>query len=242
MRRRGSASRTSPGRDWSRAPRGRSSHAAAVRDLALILVLGEMGLRSEETRVLSTTSIAPKGVDGLAPWLTVHGKRAKTRELPIPAEVADALLAWLAQRGRIVSADGILFTRLGRQRPDGSFPDARQPPDGHGVSRDDGRLSAAALRNIVRPVMLAAGVPASLAHTHVLRHTYGTLFMTRPGARIEQLQTLMGHADISTTSVYLHHTAHDLEAAVLGQNPARATLSADAHRRHQRTHQRAHGS
>ena len=71
-------------------------------------------------------------------------------------------------------------------------------------------MSAAALRDIVRPVMLAAGVPAGLAHPHVPRHTYGTLFMTRPNARIEQLQTLMGHADLSTTSVYLRQTAHDL--------------------------------
>jgi site-specific recombinase XerC len=62
------------------------------RDLALILVLGAMGLRSEETRVLTSGSIAPKRADGLTPWLTLHGKGAKTRELPIPPEVADALL------------------------------------------------------------------------------------------------------------------------------------------------------
>jgi hypothetical protein len=44
-------------------PRGRTSTAAAHRDLALILVLGEMGLRSEEARVLATSSIAPKRSD-----------------------------------------------------------------------------------------------------------------------------------------------------------------------------------
>jgi integrase len=79
-------------------PRGRTSTAAANRDLALILVLGEMGLRSEETRVLGISSIAPKRADGLTPWLTVHGKGAKIRELPIPAEVADELPVWLEQR------------------------------------------------------------------------------------------------------------------------------------------------
>ena len=205
-------------------PRGRTSTAAAYRDLALILVLGEMGLRSEEARVLSTSSIAPKRADGLTPWLTVHGNGAKTRELPIPLEVADAVLAWLEQRERTVAPNaGILFPRLGRQRADGSFPDAGVRQDERGAAIDDGRLSAAALRDIVRPVMLAASVPAALAHPRVLRHTYGTLFMTRPNARTEQLQTLMGHADISTTSVYLHHTTHDLEAAVLEQHPARAT-------------------
>jgi site-specific recombinase XerD len=221
-------------------PRGRTSKAAAHRDLALILVLGEMGLRSEEARVLGTGSIAPKRSDGLTPWLTVQGKGAKTRHLPVPPEVAEALLAWLDHRVRVLPDPGILLPRLGRERADGSFPEAGARVDEHGDAIDDGRLSARALRDIVRPVMLAAGVPAALAHPHVLRHTYGTLFMARPGARIEQLQTLMGHADISTTSVYLHQTADDLEAAVLAQHPtARATLAAHAQRRRQRAQQRA---
>jgi site-specific recombinase XerD len=220
-------------------PRGRTSVPAGHRDLALILLLGEMGLRSEEARVLSTGSIAPKRADGLAPWLTVHGKGAKTRELPIPPEVADALLAWLEHRERILPGPGILLPRLGRQRANASFPDAGARVDAHGVLLDDGRLSARALRDIVRPIMLAAGVPAELAHPHVLRHTYGTLFMTRPEARIEQLQTLMGHADLSTTSVYLHQSARDLEAAVLAQQPARDTLAAYANHRRQRAHRRA---
>ena len=91
----------------------------------------------------------------------------------------------------------------------------------------------------MRPVMLAAGVPVQLAHAHVLRHAYGTLFMAKPEARIEQLQTLMGHADLSTISVYLHQSAGDLEAAVLVQHPARATLAAYAQRRRQRARERA---
>lgn len=220
-------------------PRGRTSTSAAWRDLALMLVLGEMGLRSEEARVLLTTSIGPKRVDGLTPWLTVHGKGAKTRELPIPPEVADVLLAWLEHHNRILPETGILFPRLGREREDGSFPAAGPQVDEHGVKINDGRLSARGLTSIVKPVMLAAGVPKTLAHPHVLRHTYGTLFMRRPGARIEQLQVLMGHVDISTTTVYVHHSAEDLEAAVLGQHPGRDVLAAEAQRRRQRARKRS---
>ena len=109
-----------------------------------------MGLRSEEARVLSTSSIAPNRADGLTPWLTVHGNGAKTRELPIPLEVADAVLAWLEQRERTVAPNaGIQFPRLGRQRADGRFPDAGVRQDERGAAIDDGRLSAAALRDIV---------------------------------------------------------------------------------------------
>ncbi len=215
-------------------PRGRTSTSAAWRDLALILVLGEMGLRSEEARVLLTTSIRPKRVDGITPWLTVHGKGDKTRELPIPPEVADVLLAWLEHRNRILPETGILFPRLGREREDGTFPAAGPQVDKHGVKINDGRLSARGLTSIVKPVMLAAGVPKALAHPHVLRHTYGTLFMRRDKARIEQLQVLMGHVDISTTTVYVHHSAEDLEAAVLSQHPGRDILAAHAQRRRSR--------
>ena len=178
----GNASRTARAR-LHQGPRGRTSRAAAHRDLALILALGAMGLRSEEARVLTTDSIAPKRADGVTPWLTVYGKGAKTRELPIPPEVADALLTWLEHRERILPTPGILFPRLGRQRADGSFPDASPRVDRGGATIDDGRLSPHALRDIVRPVMLAAGVAPALAHPHVLRHTYGTLFMRRPDAR-----------------------------------------------------------
>lgn len=75
-------------------PDGRTSPEAAARDLALLLVLGEMGLRSEEARLLTLSVIRPKRSDGITPWLRVHGKGDKRRDLPIPTEVADALLAW----------------------------------------------------------------------------------------------------------------------------------------------------
>ena len=103
--------------------------------------------------------------------------------------------------------------RLGSRRCDGSFPDAGGP------------FSSRALGFIVKPIMLAAGVPAEFAHPHVLRHTYGTLFMRRPGSRFERLRQLMGHASIDTTAVYVHHTHDDLEQAVLDNQPSHDVLT-----------------
>ena len=57
--------------------------------------------------------------------------------------------------------------------------------------------SEATLRKIVAPVMRAA---EEHCHPHVLRHTFATLYMQRDGARLEQLQVLMGHASIDTTA------------------------------------------
>ena len=207
-------------------PRGRTSREAAARDLALILVLGEMGLRSEEARSLTLASIRPKRADGITPWLRVHGKGDKIRDLPIPLEVADAVLAWQQHHRELFAAEPLLFPRLGSRRREGGFPDA------------GGAFTSQALGFIVKPIMLAAGVPAELAHPHVLRHTYGTLFMRRPRARLERLRELRGHASIDTTAVYVHHTHDDLEQAVLDNQPNDDILTAHHERRRRRTHAR----
>jgi integrase/recombinase XerC len=149
------------------APRRRGSPVAAARDLALVLVLGDVGLRSEEARRLQVADVKPKRSDGLRPSLRVRGKGSKVREVPLPTEVADALLGWERAQPPELADDPLLFPRLGRARRDGSFPDA------------GGQLSDRALGKIVRPLMLAAGVAPELCHPHVLRHTYGSLYMRR---------------------------------------------------------------
>ena len=64
----------------------------------------------------------------------------KRRDLPIPTEVADALLAWQKLRARHELDTDVLFPRLGHRRRDGAFPDAGpRYADGHRL--DDGELS-----------------------------------------------------------------------------------------------------
>jgi site-specific recombinase XerD len=204
-----------------RSARMRTAPATAARDHALILVLGDMGLRSHEARSLLISSIAARRSDGLRPWLTVIGKGDKIRKLPIPTDVDEALLRWERERPPELAGDPLLFPRLGRQRSDGRYPDA------------GGQLSGQALSDVVKPIMLAAGVPAGYAHPHVLRHTYGSLFMHN-GGELSKLQALMGHASSETTSLYVHHTRDGLEAAVAANETGRSLLEAHADRRRRR--------
>jgi len=60
--------------------------------------------------------------------------------------------------------------------------------------------------------MLAAGVPLAQAHRHTLRHTFGRLYMSAPGAELSRLQRIMGHASPVTTSRYVHHEDSELAA------------------------------
>ena len=194
--------------------RGRSSHPTAVRDLALIQVLGGAGLRSHEARTLPANPFDQGRSDnqGGSVYLRVHGKGNKIRPVPLYADVADALHAWRQAREQLpeLVSEPLLFSRLGTSRVDGSFPDAGGPLSTNGVIR------------IVRPILLAAGVPVDQAHPHTLRHTFGRLYMASPRAELSRLQRIMGHASPDTTSRYVHTTSPSLApntAALTGYAP-----------------------
>ena len=204
------------GREAGAAP-GRASRAAALRDTAIIVVLGEAGLRNEELRQLRRDDVFARRSDGTRPWLRVRGKGAKLREFPLRTEAVDALTRWEHARPCELADDPLLLPRLGRRRAAGGFPDA------------GGELSGKALTAIVKPVMQAAGVGEELCHPHVLRHTFGSLWMAG-GGELSELQTLMGHASPATTSIYVHHTATALEQTVQRHERGASVLAQHARR------------
>lgn len=53
------------------------------------------------------------------------------------------------------------------------------------------------------------------ASAHWLRHSYGT-YLVKSGCPIEKVKTLMGHADIATTMIYVHIATHDLHDSAKG--------------------------
>lgn len=191
------------------AGRQRTSATFAARDLAVLLLLGACGLRNEEVRALPLDAIFHRPGDRRRSWLRITGKGRRQREMPLTSDVAAALEAWKQARPSEIAAHPLLFPRLGRATVDGRYPAVAPCPP---TRADRGLISSEALRKIVAPIMRAAGVHHRLCHPHVLRHTFATLYMQRPDARLQHLQLLMGHAAIDTTSEYLHTSARELEA------------------------------
>lgn len=91
---------------------------------------------------------------------------------------------------------------------------AISPGDGYLFPNpNDGALSRMAVLNIVRKYARIA-VPNKRVTVHTLRHTFATLYLEDRG-RIEDLQQMLGHADLKTTLLYVHfintrlHDAYD---------------------------------
>lgn len=125
------------------------------------------------------------------PFAIIRGKGDKERLVPVSAAALAAVSAQLAQV------------------PTGSqwlFPSGR------------GHLSRVRLYQLVKELAAAAGIAPARVSPHVLRHAFAT-HMLANGADLRSLQTLLGHADISTTERYTHVDAQRLRDTVEELHP-----------------------
>jgi len=119
--------------------------------------------------------------------LNVRGKSGQRSELPLPAEVGKAIVAYL-QRGRPDSANRRVFLR------------AKAPNRGFQGSGGVG--------SIVRHCLQRAGIDAPTGGAHQFRHGLATE-MLRRGASLSEIGELLGHRSPETTNIY---TKVDLDA------------------------------
>jgi integrase/recombinase XerC len=146
-----------------------------LRDLAILELMYSCGLRLAEAVGLDMDRLDLRGGT-----VTVTGKGAKTRQLPVGRLAREALARWLAVRPSFAAAqETALF-----------------------VGRGGRRLSARSVQERVRRWALRAGLPQHL-HPHMLRHSFASHLLESSGD-LRAVQELLGHADISTTQVYTH--------------------------------------
>tara|TARA_B110000116_G_scaffold19829_1_gene15704 strand:+ start:732 stop:1640 length:909 start_codon:yes stop_codon:yes gene_type:complete len=79
------------------------------------------------------------------------------------------------------------------------------------------RLSVRSIQKIVKKHGHKAGLDLSL-HPHMLRHTFATQMLSN-GADLRTVQTLLGHAKISTTQIYTHVANKDMEKSYFNFHP-----------------------
>jgi len=80
------------------------------------------------------------------------------------------------------------------------------------LSSKSGKICAQLVNRMIREAIKKAGLEKKVS-CHVLRHSFASNMLER-GANILQVQKLLGHQSIRTTTVYLHTTFEELQEAV----------------------------
>lgn len=149
-----------------------------LRDSAMLHVMYACGLRVSELVGLERFDVNLE-----AGFVSAFGKGGKRRIVPM-GEVAQLLLqTWLRQgRGAWANPNesAVFVTERGT------------------------RMTRQGFFKIVRKYAVAAGITKPIS-PHKLRHSFATHLLLG-GADLRSVQTMLGHADISTTQVYTHVT------------------------------------
>lgn len=152
-----------------------------LRDKAMLELLYASGLRVSELVKLKTLHVSLN--EGI---LRIMGKGSKERLVPFGDMARDSLVDYM-QNGRAAL--------LGAKQTDDLFVTASGPKAGTAMSR-------IMFWSLIKKYAVLAGITAPLS-PHTLRHAFATHLLNH-GADLRSVQVLLGHADISTTTIYTH--------------------------------------
>ena len=163
---------------------------AQSRDKAMFELFYSSGLRLAE--LVSLDAADGESMQREAE-VTVTGKGAKTRTVPVGGKACTAIAAWLGERARLAGpGENALFVGTRGQR-----------------------IAPSSVRYALARWARRLGLPQRV-HPHMLRHSFATHLLQSSGD-LRAVQEMLGHSSISTTQVYTHldfqHLAKAYDAA-----------------------------
>jgi integrase/recombinase XerD len=166
------------------------------RDRTMLELMYASGLRVSELVMLKTFHVGHN-----EQVLRVTGKGNKERLVPFGQIAGQWLQTWLGDGRREV---------LAGQQSEDLFITSRGSKAGEAMSR-------VMFWNLVKKYALQAGITVPLS-PHTLRHAFATHLINH-GADLRAVQMLLGHADISTTTIYTHVARERLKSIVAQHHP-----------------------
>jgi integrase/recombinase XerD len=173
-----------------------TSEPLGLRDRAMLELMYASGLRVSELVTIRTFEVSQQ-----EHVLRVTGKGNKERLVPFGLVAGEWLRRYLDEgRPQILA---------GKSSQD-LFVTAKGPKPGQAMSR-------VMFWNLVKRYATLAGITAPLS-PHTLRHAFATHLLNH-GADLRAVQMLLGHADISTTTIYTHVARERLKNIVSEHHP-----------------------
>ena len=177
---------------------GRSA-SDRLRNTCLLELLYATGMRVSE--LVSLPVAAARGDPRM---LLITGKGGKERMVPLSPPARIALAEWITQhdadqekaRAKGIAPSRYLFASRGKL----------------------GHLTRHRFYMLIKELAVAGGVSPAKVTPHTLRHAFATHLLAN-GADLRSIQTLLGHADVSTTEIYTHVLDERLKELVLEHHP-----------------------
>jgi tyrosine recombinase XerD len=169
-----------------------SDDPVGIRDSAMLELLYACGLRVSELTGLDTDRVDLPGLQ-----VRVIGKGNRERRVPMGEPARERL-------HRYISGPRVAWT-------------AGKPTPAVFVSQRGARLARESVWRLVRRWAARAGVKGHVT-PHTFRHSFAT-HLLEGGADLRVVQTLLGHASISTTQLYTHLTGERLREVYTRAHP-----------------------
>ena len=164
----------------------------AARLLCLLEIVYATGLRVSELMALPASAARRD-----QRMLVVRGKGGKERLVPLNQAARRAMTEYLA-----------LCEAAGREKSKWLFPSFGE----------QGHLTRQHFARELKALGAACGISPTRLSPHVLRHAFAS-HLLHNGADLRVVQTLLGHADISTTQIYTHVLEERLKTLVRDLHP-----------------------
>ena len=148
---------------------------ARIRDRAIVVLLARLGLRAGDVVQLRLADL-----DWDEGTIRVTGKGRYQVRLPLPQEVGDAVLRYLAHRPRCAGTDRVFLTTIAPVVP---------------------LRTSDAVSSLVARAMARAGVAVARPGAHVLRHTAATE-MLRHGVSLDHIGLVLRHRSLDMSAYY----------------------------------------
>lgn len=153
-----------------------------LRDYTIIFLILNIGLRTVECSRADVVDIKEKaGIKYL--YVQAKGRNGKDRPKRLMPYVVEALNDYIKARGE---ESGPLFLN-------------------HGNRNLKERIKPKVISKIVKKYLVGAGIIGKEYTAHSLRHTVATLALAH-GASLQEVQEILGHSNIQTTTIYTHVT------------------------------------
>lgn len=146
---------------------------------------------SSGLRLSELVRLEVKDLDPISETVRILGKGAKERICPVGRPALEAISRYRQKAS--VHAGPLFISKLRR------------------------RLSARSIWLAMKKYLREAGLPADLS-PHKLRHSFATHLLDS-GADLRSVQSLLGHASLSTTQIYTHVTAERMKRAYASAHP-----------------------